>query len=472
VTKVTNPSLAGIRQLPDCSLEFRVDANDGSARWRFLSSPIRVLALSRDGDNRNWGRLVEVRDADGRLHRWPMPAANLASLRGDDYRQALLSLGAQLAHGSVAANALHRYLSAIVDFDGRSLPRVRAVTRLGWHGDCFVLPDRALGGTDSIAYQTGSEIRAAVRAMSSLEEWQQRVAKPAEGNSRVVLSLSAALAAPLLGPLQIEGAGIHFRGASSIGKTTALIVAGSVWGGPRALGEPNGYRQSWQATANAIEGLAQAHCDLPLCLDEISLVRGEDAARVSYQLASGIGRGRATKMGLPAARLEWRVFLISTGEISLADKIADARTPQRQMAGQAVRFIDLAADAGSGFGLFDHAPELPEKPNGGTPKDRGDALARNLSDAAQSSFGTAGPAFVEAFIADREGSLAEARGLIDAFANKHAAGADGQVQRVARTFGLLAAAGELAIQFGVLPWFAGTVRSLGPFAITCTRSSG
>ena len=204
-------------------------------------------------------------------------------------------------------------------------------------------------------------------------------------------------------------------------------------GSPRALGELNGYKQSWQATANAIEGLAQAHCDLPLCLDEISLVRAEDAARVSYQLASGIGRSRASKTGLPAPRLEWRVFLLSTGEIGLADKIADARTPGRQMAGQAVRFIDLAADAGTGFGLFDHAPVLQDKPNGGTPKDRGDSLARKLSEAAQSHFGTAGPAFVEAFIADRAASLAEARRLVDAFAEQHAAGADGQVQRVARS---------------------------------------
>ena len=134
-----------------------------------------------------------------------------------------------------------------------------------------------------------------------------------------------------------------------------------MWGGPRDHGGLNGYKQSWQATANAIEGLAQAHCDLPLCLDELSLVKGEDAARVGYQLASGIGRGRAFTSGLAAARLEWRVFLISTGEISLADKIADARTPQRHMPGQAVRFIDLAADAGTGFGLFDHAPELTDQ---------------------------------------------------------------------------------------------------------------
>ena len=279
-----------------------------------------------------------------------------------------------------------------------------------------MLPDRAIGGTDLIVYQPTSEIRAAVRSKGSLEEWQERVAKPAAGNTRLVLAISAAFAAPLLGPLQLEGAGIHFRGASSIGKSTALSLTGSVWGGPRDSGDLSGYRQSWQATANAVESLAQAHCDLPLCLDELSLVRGEDAARMAYQLATGIGRARALTSGLAAPRLEWRVFLVSTGEISLADKIAEARTAQRHMPGQAVRFIDLPADAGAGFGLFDHAPELAGKLDGGTAKDRGDALSRCLIDAAQSCFGTAGPAFVEALIADRDAYLAEARHLIDDFA--------------------------------------------------------
>src|SRR5262249_15020685 len=117
------PCLAGIRQLPDGSLEYRMDRGEGPAGWLALTSPIRVLALTRDGDNRNWGRLVEVRDADGRTHRWAMPAALLAGVRGEDYKRALLSLGAQLTHGSAAANALHRYLSATIDFEGRNLPR-------------------------------------------------------------------------------------------------------------------------------------------------------------------------------------------------------------------------------------------------------------------------------------------------------------------------------------------------------------
>src|SRR5262249_42813369 len=310
----------------------------------------------------------------------------------------------------------HRYLSATVDFEGRILPRATAATRLGWHGNCFVLPDRALGGTEEVVYQSTSQIRPAIRTRGTLEDWQTRVAKAAAGNTRLVLALSAAVAAPLLGALQMEGTVVHFRGGSSIGKTSTLVAAGSVWGGPREHGGLNGYKQSWQATANGIEGLAEAHCDLPLSVDELRLVSGEDAARVAYQLASGIGRTRALKSGLTATRLEWRVLVISSGETSLADKIVEAHTSNRHMPGQAVRFIDLAADAGTGFGAFDHAPELPEKQNGGTPRDRGAALARDLVDAAQSCFGTAGPAFVEALIADRDDSLAQARRFTENFA--------------------------------------------------------
>jgi hypothetical protein len=63
------------------------------------------------------------------------------------------------------------------------------------------------------------------------------------------LAISAAFAGPLIGPCSAEGGGIHFRGPSSIGKSTALHVAGSVWGG----GDANGYVRSWRATANGPE---------------------------------------------------------------------------------------------------------------------------------------------------------------------------------------------------------------------------
>jgi uncharacterized protein (DUF927 family) len=395
--------------------------------------------------------VVYVHNPDGGVNRWAMPAAMLASSRGDAFREVLMSLGAHIEPGARAGQALHRYLSATVDLGGADLPRAIAASRTGWHGKAFVLPDGGFGGAECVVYQSSSEIRAAIRAAGDLEDWRETVAKPAAGNSRVVLAIAAAFAGPLLGPLGIEGAGIHLRGGSSEGKTTALVVAGSVWGG----GGLNGYKQSWQATANGIESMAEAHCDLLLCLDEMGLVKADDAARVAYQLASGIGRQRALANGMGASRREWRVFVLSTGEISLADKLREANTPQRMMAGQAVRLIDLPADAGQGFGLFDVPPKIPGQANGGTPKDRGAVFARVLNDAAGAYYGTAGPAFLEGFLADRDDSVVQARRIVAAFVDKHAGGAHGQVQRVARTFGLLAAAGELAIAYGVVQWAGG-----------------
>ena len=407
---------------------------------------------TRDGDGKNWGRLIKVVDADGREHHWAMPASFLASTRGEFYREYLFSLGAILAPSHAACAALHRFLSATVDLEGRELPRSRAAARLGWHDGVFVLPTRALGGSEKVVYQSSAALSAAVRERGTLQEWQDRVAAPAEKNSRVALALCASLAAPLLQPLQLDGCGIHFRGGSSIGKTTALHVAGSVWGGPCEQGGLNGYKQTWQATANGVEGMAQAHCDLPLCLDELGLIKGDDAARISYQLATGIGRARATKSGNSAPRLEWRVVLISTGEISLADKIVEGKSQLRTMAGQEVRFLDIPADTETGFGIFDDAPEAG---NGVPKQDRGRSLADQFNAASQAVFGTAGPAFAEAFIADWLDSIEQARNVISEFAVIHASGCNGQVQRVARTFGLMAAAGELAINYNVLPWAAG-----------------
>ena len=45
IDAATPSCLAGIRRLPDGSLEYRADASDGTARWLSLSSPIHVQAL-------------------------------------------------------------------------------------------------------------------------------------------------------------------------------------------------------------------------------------------------------------------------------------------------------------------------------------------------------------------------------------------------------------------------------------------
>lgn len=180
--------------------------------------------------------------------------------------------------------------------------------------------------------------------------WQNGVARYASGNSRLVLALSAAFAAPLLYPTSSESGGFHFRGGSSTGKTTALVVGGSVWGG----GGVRGFIRTWRATSNGLEGVAAMHCDSLLCLDEMGQVDGREAGQIAYMLANGVGKTRAGRSGEARPAAEWRLIFLSSGELSLGDKIAEDGRGKRVAAGQQVRIIDIAADAGVGIGLFEN----------------------------------------------------------------------------------------------------------------------
>lgn len=296
-------------------------------------------------------------------------------------------------------------------------------------------------GERFILQHTGA-IDHAYRQRGTVASWQEHVARYAVGNSRLGLALSTAFAAPLLHPTGSESGGFHFRGGSSTGKTTALHVAGSAWGG----GGIRGFIRTWRATSNGLEGIAALHCDALLCLDEIGQVDGRDAGQIAYMLANGQGKTRAGRSGETRPSAEWRLLFLSSGEISLADKIAEDGRGRRIAAGQEVRIVDIAADAGAGMGIFENLHGFPSA----------DAFARHLKMTSGEHYGEAWRAFMRVLVKDFDAIAPTVNGYRDEFmAENTPAGADGQVSRVATRFGLVAAGGEMATAFGVLPWEPG-----------------
>jgi putative DNA primase/helicase len=86
-----------------------------------------------------------------------------------------------------------------------------------------------------------------------------------------------------------------------------------------------------------------------------------------------------------------------------------------------------------------------------------EALADSLKAASSRFHGTAGPEFVRQLL-DQKITAKAITEKTDAFAAKALEGvndASGQVKRVAQRFGLVAAAGELAVEFGLVPWKEG-----------------
>jgi uncharacterized protein (DUF927 family) len=429
------------------SRRFRVDSTgvyrrlgdeDDADSGEWLCSPLEVVAETRNAEGESWGRLLRITDRDGMVKEWSMPMELLAG-SGDDYRGRLLSLGLVLSPARGARQALAEYIQA-----AHPGVKARCVSRIGWHGRVFVLPDVTIGETagEAVLLQTAASLDHAVRVCGSLEGWQEQVARVAIGNSRLVLAVSAAFAAPLLQLTGSESGGFHYRGTSSTGKTTALHAAGSVWGG----GGLNGYLRLWRATDNGLEAVAAAHSDCLLCLDELSQIDSKAAGAAAYMLANGAGKARAGRGGEGRRAQEWRVLFLSSGEIALADKLAEDGRGRRETAGQQVRVIDVPADAGAGLGLFEGLHGFASA----------DAFARHLKAASTEEYGTAARAFLEEMTRDQEGVIAAVIVHRDAFVTEHCpANADGQVHRVAARFGLVAAAGETAAAARVLPWLAG-----------------
>ena len=232
---------------------------------------------------------------------------------------------------------------------------------------------------------------------------------------------------------------MHLRGASSRGKSTAQRVGVSVWGSPS-------FMQSWRATDNGLEGLATACNASVLALDEMGEITGKAAGAAAYMLANGTGKARADRHGQARTPATWRTMILSSGEISLADKMAEAG--ERKRAGQEVRLLDVAADTRP-HGTFDALHGAAS----------GAVFSESMKAATAQHYGTPGPEFVEAFVADRDGIQQGVREAMAAFramaVRRYGLEGDRQEERAAKMLGLMAAAGEMATLRGLTGWPVG-----------------
>lgn len=405
-----------------------------------VCGPINIIAQTRDAFGSAWGYVAEWEDDDGQLHTWAMPKSLLAG-DGAEIRATLLDGGCFVSPAKPARAKLMELLSTV-----KVKARARAVHSVGWTDGAFALPDRTIGDTpdNRVIYQGAEAFDHAYRAKGDLAGWQNNVARLCVGNSRLALAIAAGFVGPLLERLGEEGGGINLRGPSSIGKSTALIAAASIWG-------PAEFVRQWRATANGLEGVCVQHNQTLLCLDELAQLDGREAGSIAYMIANGMGKARAARTGALRSPSQWKVMFLSSGEISLADLAGrDVRGGKRSAAGQEVRILDCEADAGAGLGLFD---TLHDATNAET-------LARHIKEAAGSTYGTAGPAFIQRIIANHDDPVLSLKAEIDAFVADHLpTHANGQVARAARRFALIAAAGELAARLEVLPWPEGEATS-------------
>jgi putative DNA primase/helicase len=401
----------------------------------WICSVLRVLCIVRTDYGNEHGYLLEyVAHGETERRRAVLSQASLLG-RGDEAMKELRGLGVSVLHDN--AQLVRKYLDRQhLEFSNQKTPDDfwTSVKVIGWTtvGKQFVLPNEIIGNQTGVWFSGKTNV-AHYSKKGDFNEWSNKVAAPCAGNPYLIVALSCAFAGPLLEPLNIPGLGIHYFGDSTTGKSTSLAVSASPWGSEK-------FMISWRTTINGLEIQCVNRSSTLIPVDESHQVDPKILDSSVYMMLNGTAKARMNKDTSPREIEHWYACVLSSGERSIETHQTTAKIDHK--IGQTVRIIDVPVVNGK-HGLFN---DIHEKTNGAE-------FADSLRDAAASNYGHAGPLFIQKLI-DNYSSLRLSHGLSalqKAFGNN----LNAQDARVARSFAVVALAGELAIEWSVLPWEKG-----------------
>ncbi|PJW13129.1 MULTISPECIES: DUF927 domain-containing protein [unclassified Geobacillus] len=156
-----------------------------------------------------------------------------------------------------------------------------------------------------------------------LQTWLTMVKEQVVGHPPLETILSIGFASALIGYLyhlydDIDTIVFHLAGNSTQGKTTAALLAVSVFGMPS--NKKKGLMKNWNGTSNAILNMLGGNFGIPIVLDELSMSNAKSLTSELYVLASGQEKYRLTEDIKQRKQGMWALAIISTGEQSIFER--------------------------------------------------------------------------------------------------------------------------------------------------------
>jgi putative DNA primase/helicase len=416
-----------------------------------------LVAIAEDEATHEFFAIIKYRDLDGNVRRVILPRADLDNRKALD--KTLKNLGAYFSSKTGEnKRALDKLLAS-----KRKAKRLNFAARVGWYGGykAYVLANQVIGAASGVAIRPpqlkSREYAAGIRRRGEHAEWLRAVAFHAKFSSRMVFAISAALAAPLLGMAKLNSFGVLLHGPGKAGKSTMLLAAASIIGYGREQDLPN-----FRATDPAFGEIPAAFNDSLLPLNELGLLTGSTTEKYHRlrDFTYGFAEGRGTTYSKLApieggsGGLKWLSISLATGEVTSNEIARDAR--EIRMAGESVRWIDLAATRNGAAHIFDRIPEkVPKAERAQWAEER----CAKMRAGCRRNHGVAIEQFIDHVIRNRKVVQKKVQSLRQKFVNRVIDTSDDPVVRhLAKSFGHVYAAAVIGVGFGTVPWPVKTVR--------------
>lgn len=368
-----------------------VQRGEKADSWlQVTGTPVWVAGIGRNGQAEDWSLDLGYTTPDGEVRRAIV-----------SYREVLAktsSLIQDLAHRGLIVFPMAEIFFR--DFLAKSVvqtgvARFRLVRQLGFHALAdgtlaFVLPTKTITGhseeppAESVAFRPHFDNATflAYTASGESEQWFSMVT-PMWRNRVYLLGTCIGLAAPFASLANIDNALLNMVGETTTGKTTLLQLVGSLYGAatdPQHSSKPT-VVERWNATTNAMELFSATHSGIILLIDELGA--NEEDGLSPYNITGGLSKARMKKDAGMQQQLRWSLFVLSTGEIAISDKI-EANTRKRVKGGMIIRALDI------NFGKLCDWGNLSSEER--------DTILRAAKEGFGEVYGHLGPTFIQAML--------------------------------------------------------------------------
>lgn len=286
-----------------------------------------------------------------------------------------------LKHGVVAINKELDNIMAYFAASVRNLQKMFAADKtrnqMGWTPDDagFVVGELEYtpkGVSLAPASSATKHVAPYLLSSGSLDKWTEMVNfYDTPGMEAHALAVFFGFGSPLLrllGGIEVRGATINLTSnKSGTGKTTAQMVANSIWGHPASL-----LLKKDDTFASKIQWIGMMN-SLAVTMDEITNISDEDLSELAYDVPQGRGRHRMESQAnkIRMNTVSWMMFVITSSNSSMYDKLLRLKSTSD---GELRRLLEFR---------IDRPPTIT--------KQQSDAVFSALG----ANYGVAGPVFIK-----------------------------------------------------------------------------